>query len=112
LPSRHEGLLGNSFLNKFKVVLDSANERMTLFSLEGDPSPDRPGGYGREYWTGHFRFYYRNLAELKKLQGSVGSQWKGAERRQIDNAIRYFENQLSDLERKASLAGVPRSWRE
>ncbi len=112
LPSRQDGLLGNSFLNKFKVLLDSANERMTLLSLEGEPSPDRPGGYGREYWTGQFRFYHRNLADLKRLQGSPGSQWRGAERRQIDSAIRYFENQLSDLERKASLAGVPRSWRD
>jgi len=30
----------------------------------------------------------------------------------INDTIRYFENQLSELERKASLAGVPRSWRQ
>jgi clan AA aspartic protease (TIGR02281 family) len=50
LPSNAAGLLGNSFLNKFRVVLDSAQGKMTLFSAKGIASPDRPGGYGRDYW--------------------------------------------------------------
>lgn len=61
----YQGLLGNSFLNKFKVVIDANNAKMTLFSMQGTPSPDRPGGYGRDYWMGQFRFYHRNLEELK-----------------------------------------------
>jgi clan AA aspartic protease (TIGR02281 family) len=61
MPGSGEGLLGNSFLNKFKVVIDSMNGKMTLYPMQGTPSPDRPGGYGKDYWIGQFRFYNRNL---------------------------------------------------
>jgi len=112
MPSGQDGLLGNSFLNKFRVVLDSINSKMTLFSLMGIPSPDRPGGYSRDYWVGQFHFYNRNIEELKKLQAKYGSQGARSEANRVNNAIRYFEDQLSELERKASFAGVPRNWRE
>jgi len=112
MPSGQDGLLGNSFLNRFRVVLDSINSKMTLFSLIGIPSPDRPGGYNRDYWVGQFRFYNRNIEELKKLQAKYESQGARSEANRVNNAIRYFENQLSDLERRASFAGVPRNWIE
>jgi len=112
MPSGQDGLLGNSFLNKFKVVLDSINSKMILYSMKGTASPDRPGGYGRDYWVGQFRFYNRNLAELKKLKARYESQGSRTELNRVNNAIRYFEDQLSDLDRKASNAGVPRNWRE
>jgi clan AA aspartic protease (TIGR02281 family) len=111
MPS-YSGLLGNSFLNKFKVVIDSLNGKMTLFSMQGIPSPDRPGGYMKEYWIGQFRFYNRNLEELRRLKTNYESGGSRAELNRINNAIRYFESQLSELERKASFAGVPRNWRE
>jgi clan AA aspartic protease (TIGR02281 family) len=111
MPS-YQGLLGNSFLNKFKVVIDSINGKMTLFPMQGIPSPDRPGGYMKEYWIGQFRFYNRNLEELRRLKATYESRGSRAELNRINNAIRYFEGQLSELERKASFAGVPRNWRE
>ena len=106
------GLLGNSFLNRFKVVIDSLNEKMTLFSMQGKPSQDRPGGYGREYWEGRFRFYHRILDRLKEIKMKYEKQGFRAELNQVNNTIRYFENQLSELERQASFAGVPRNWRQ
>jgi clan AA aspartic protease (TIGR02281 family) len=112
MPSDSAGLLGNSFLNKFKVVIDSMNGKMTLHSMQGIPSPDRPGGYGREYWVGQFRFYNRNLEELKKLKAKIESKGASGELVRVNNAVRYFENQLNELERKASFAGVPRNWRQ
>jgi clan AA aspartic protease (TIGR02281 family) len=111
MPS-YQGLLGNSFLNKFKVVIDSLNGKMTLFSMQGDPSPDRPGGYSRDYWVGQFRFYHRNLEELKRLKANYEGRGARTELNRINNAMRYFESQLSELERRASFAGVPRNWRE
>lgn len=108
----YQGLLGNSFLNKFKVIIDSINAKMTLIPLKGVPSPDRPGGYDRDYWVGQFRFYHRNLDELKKLKAKYEATGSSSEVKRINNAIRFFENQLSELERKASFAGVPRHWRE
>jgi len=112
MPSGQDGLLGNSFLNKFKVVLDSVNGKMTLFPFQGTPSPDRPGGYGREYWEGRFRFYHRYLSELKRARADYEKRGARSELNRIGNAIRYFENQLNELDRKASFSGVPRHWRE
>jgi clan AA aspartic protease (TIGR02281 family) len=107
------GLLGNSFLNRFKVTIDSLNEKMTLSSMQGKPSQDRPGGYGRDYWEGRIRFYNRVLDELKKIKRNYeGRGGSSPELIRVNNAIRYFENQLSELERKASFAGVPRNWRQ
>lgn len=111
MPS-YPGLLGNSFLNKFKVVLDSLNGKMTLFSLQGIPSPERPGGYTKEYWVGQFRFYHRNLEDLKGLKAAYEQRGLRTELKRINHAIRYFEEQLNELERRASFAGVPRNWRE
>jgi len=112
MPYSSEGLLGNSFLNKFRVGIDSVNGKMTLHSMKGVPSPDRPGGYTRDYWIGQFRFYHRNLADLKMLKERYEKQGNPSELKRINNAIRYFEHQLNELERRASFAGVPRNWRE
>jgi len=112
MPSDSAGLLGNSFLNKFKVMLDSVNGKMTLYSMQGTPSPDRPGGYGRDFWVSQFRFYYRVLEELKKIKRKYEGKGSSSELNRVNNAIRYFENQLSEFERKASFAGVPRNWRQ
>ncbi len=108
----YQGLLGNSFLNKFRVTIDSLNNRMILVPMQGLSSPERPGGYGRDYWVGQFRFYLRNLDELKRLKTIYENRGLRSETARIKNAIRYFENQLNELERRASLAGVPRNWRE
>jgi clan AA aspartic protease (TIGR02281 family) len=113
LPGQEGGLLGNSFLYKFKVVLDPINGKMTLFPLQGEPSPDRPGGYGKDYWVNRFNFYHGILNWLNELKASY--ERRGTEKvnlSRIKNAIRYFENQLSELDRKASFASVPRNWRD
>ncbi|MFB3887279.1 MAG: aspartyl protease family protein [Thermodesulfobacteriota bacterium] len=112
MPSGQDGLLGNSFLNKFRVVLDAINSKMVLYSMKGISSPDRPGGYGRDYWVGQFRFYNRNIAELRRLKAKYEERGAHLEMNRLNNAIRYFENQLGELERRASFAGVPRNWRE
>jgi clan AA aspartic protease (TIGR02281 family) len=112
MPSDSAGLLGNSFLNKFKVMLDSANGKMTLYSMQGAPSPDRPGGYGRDFWVSQFRFYNRVLEELQKVKRRYEGRGSSSELIRVNNAIQYFENQLGEFERKASFAGVPRNWRE
>jgi clan AA aspartic protease (TIGR02281 family) len=115
LPSGGGGLLGNSFLNKFRVTLDSIQGKMTLVSMQGVPSPDRPGGYGRDFWVSQFRFYRGFLEMLKKLRKNYEGRGTGSaktELNRINIAIQYFENQLDEWDRKASFAGVPRNWRE
>ncbi len=115
LPGDMGGLLGNSFLHKFKVALDPINGKMTLFPMQGQPSPDRPGGYGKDYWTSRFGFYHTILERLKKLKAEYERRDLFSERGKLNrivNAIQYFDNQLNELERRASFAGVPRNWRQ
>jgi len=112
LPGQTAGLLGNSFLSKFRVVIDSGKGKMTLFRQEGKPSPDRPGGYGKEYWVGRFQYYHKILEDLKRMKATYERSELRTEGTRVNNSIRYFENQLAELDRKASFAGVPRNWRE
>ena len=112
MPGNQEGLLGNSFLNKYRVAIDTGQGRMVLHSMQGSPSPDRPGGYGRDYWVGQFRFYHQILVGLKKQKEKYETQGGTAEITRVTQSIQFFENQLGELERKASLVGVPRHWRE
>ncbi len=112
MAANADGLLGNSFLNKFRVIIDSMNGKMTLHSMRGTPSPDRPGGYARDYWVGQFRFYNGNLEQLRAQKAKLEGKGSSEELIRVNNAIRYFENQLNELERKASFAGVPRNWRQ
>ena len=113
LPGRSAGLLGNSFLSKFKVVLDSVNGKMTLYSMKGISSPDQPGEYGKDFWVSQFHLYTRALDELNRMRRRYeGSGGSSSELVRVNNAIRYFENQLIELERRASFAGVPQNWRQ
>ena len=57
-------------------------------------------------------YQWRNLEELKKLKVKVESRGGGNDLKRVTNAVDFFERQLGDLERRASLAGVPRNWRE
>jgi hypothetical protein len=114
MPSGGDGLLGNSFLNKYRVVLDSIQDKMTLLPMQGIPSPDQPGGYGKGFWVSQFRFYRNYLELLRKYKKSYEDRGTttGSDLNRVNKAIRYFENQLEEWERKASFAGVPRNWRE
>lgn len=107
-----DGLLGQSFLSRFRVVLDAAGGKMTLLSMQRSPTPDRPGGYDKDYWVSQFHFCHENLAGLKKLKAKAENQGSDSLLRRVNNTIRYFENRLEEIERKASFAGVPRNWRE
>jgi hypothetical protein len=115
LPGDTGGLLGNSFLYKFRVVLDPIHGKMTLFPLQEESSPDRPGGYGKDYWISRFNFYHTILERLNQMktrfERDLSSEAK-VKLNRFKNAIKYFENQLSELDRKASFAAVPRNWRQ
>ena len=112
MPAESKGLLGNSFLGNFRVVLDSVNSKMTLYPAQGVPSSDRPGGYDKDYWVSRFRYLHYNLEVLNKLRATYERKDARIELNRVNNAIRFFENQLNEWERKASYSGVPHNWRE
>ena len=106
------GLLGGNFLNNFRVTIDSVDEKMTLYPIQGPPSPDRPGGYGKDYWQSRFRRYHGIIGWLKELKIYYERKMDTARLARVTRSIPYFENQLSELDRRASFAGVPRNWRQ
>ncbi len=126
LPQRSEidGLLGLTFLNKFKVSVDSNRGRLILVSLKGKPSRERPGGYDRNYWTQQFQFYRNVIRQIEQSKTTMLQQLKESSDRdsrktrryerqseRLDKLIRYFKDQLSRLDRQAARAGVPMHWR-
>ncbi len=127
LPQRSEidGLLGLTFLNKFKVSVDSNRGKLILTSLKGKPSRERPGGYDRSYWSQQFRFYRNIIRQLEQSKTDIIQQLKESsikssrqihrserQSKRLDKVIKYFQDQLDRLERQAARAGVPMHWRQ
>jgi len=54
-----------------------------------------------------FRFLLSNTGRVEKNKTEIRGERIEFELTRVNNAIRYFENQLSEFERKASFAGVP-----
>jgi len=98
----------SAYFNKFSRRRGLKNE---VDSPCGD-RPDRPGGYDKDYWGSRFRYLHYNLEMLKKLKTTYESKDARIELNRVNNAIRFFGNQLSEWERKASFAVVPHNWRE
>lgn len=111
-PFATDGLLGNSFFRNFRVVFDSLTGKLTLHAIKGEPSLDRPGGYDKDGWVAHFRYYNELLEDLIQAKTKLENLGRRDELISINNQIRYFENKLDELEREASFAGVPRDWRK
>lgn len=123
LPQRSEidGLLGLTFLNKFKVSVDSSRGKLLLTSLKGKPSRERPGGYDRSYWSQQFRFYRNIIRQLEQSKTDMIQQVKKLgikshryerQSKRLDKVIKYFQGQLNRLKRQAAHAGVPMHWRQ
>jgi clan AA aspartic protease (TIGR02281 family) len=98
------GLLGMSFLDNFSVTISARDESMTLTALGNVPGVETYGGHPKDWWTRKFRFYRRLVDDLKAQLTQQPSS-------QIEKTLRYFQIELDTLERKASHAAVPRSWR-
>lgn len=118
--SEIDGLLGLTFLNEFKVSVDSNRGKLILTSLKGKPSRERPGGYDRSYWSQRFRFYRNIIRQLEQSKANMIQQVKelgieshrfGGQSERLDKAIKYFQDQLKRLKRQAANAGVPMHWR-
>jgi len=118
--SEIDGLLGLTFLNKFKVSVDSNRGKLILTSLKGEPSRERPGGYDRSYWSQRFRFYRNIIRQLEQSKTDMIQQVKESgikshrcerQSKKLDKAIKYFQDQLDRLKRQAANTGVPMHWR-
>lgn len=98
------GLLGMSFLDGFAVTINSAERRLTLTSMDGVANAEVYGGRSKSWWIRKFRFYRRQIAELQATMRYRATP-------EFRQTLRYFQNELVALERRATLAAVPREWR-
>jgi clan AA aspartic protease (TIGR02281 family) len=98
------GLLGMSFLDHFQVTVNAAAGVMILTTASGRPGEERYGGHPESWWRWKFRFYRRQIAQLKEYLATRPSD-------KFVRTLQYFQDELADLDHKASLAAVPRNWR-
>jgi clan AA aspartic protease (TIGR02281 family) len=98
------GLLGMSFLDQFQVTMDTAAGVMVLTTAAGRQGEELYGGYPESWWRRKFRFYRQQIAQIKGYLATRSSD-------EFVRTLRYFQDELADLDHKASLASVPRNWR-
>lgn len=100
-----DGLLGMSFLDSFLVTISTSTERLVLTPLADEAEPEVYGGRPKDWWVRKFRFYRTQIDSLRNyLDGRSAPQ--------VERTLRYLRIELDALDRQASLAGVPRRWRD
>jgi hypothetical protein len=82
-----------------------SNARLILTPLIENVDAELYGGHPKDWWSRKFRFY---RAQIDSLRGYLGGRYAP----EIERTIRYFRVELEALERQASQAGVPHSWRD
>lgn len=100
-----DGLLGMSFLGSFLVTISTSTERLVLTPLVDAAEPDIYGGHPKDWWVRKFRFYRTQIDSLRNYLG-------GRYAPEVERTLRYLRTELDALDRQASLAGVPRRWRD
>ena len=100
-----DGLLGMSFLDNFLVTISTSDERLILTPLTESVDAELYDGHPKDWWIRKFHFY---RTQIESLKGYVGSRYA----LEVERTLRYFRAELETLERQASLAGVPRRWRD
>ncbi len=103
-PGREQGLLGMSFLDHFNVTIHSLQETMSLKPLDQVAGTPLYGGKPQSWWRRKFRFYRRQMSLVDTYLAKRSSS-------QLEQSRRYLQSELATLERRASLASVPRDWR-
>jgi clan AA aspartic protease (TIGR02281 family) len=99
------GLLGGAFFNNFVYEVDAAESVITLRTNEGVR-----GGLSEAQWRERFR---TTRAEVDRLETYLGGLDPHSSRRgELERNLRGLRDTLEALHREASVAGVPRSWRE
>jgi clan AA aspartic protease (TIGR02281 family) len=100
-----DGLLGMSFLDNFLVTISTSDARLLLTPLTDSIDAEVYGGHPKDWWIRKFRFYRTQIESLKGYS-------TGRYALEMERTLRYFRAELEALEHQASLAGVPRRWRD
>jgi len=100
---RNRGLLGMDFLSEFRMDINNAQKRITLAH-----QPGRHEGRSPQWWQQRFRFLHNRKKQLEHLR-SITKSTPG--RKLADSQLQEIEKKISELETRASHAGVPREFR-
>jgi len=113
-----DGLLGMSFLGEFVYQLDGPGGQLSLKSARG---PDTRGGGDKGWWLTHYSHYVEIIHHFTAYKKSLDTgatlddpelkRATGFTRDDVGKIIAYYTRLLNSLDRRASSAGVPMSWR-
>ena len=114
-PKARNGILGLSFLDHFIVKLDPGDGTLTFIPRPQKDPPETYGGHSRRWWQKQFAFYRRVISgyarAVERLKAASTPETYRELKARMDLSIRYFENELRELEHQAALYGVPLEWR-
>lgn len=103
-PLKDTGLLGADFLLDYKVNIKYAENQVIL-----EPQQRAYGGHSFEWWQKKFRLFYavkRRYEALRSNRGAAGLN------EVAEKQLRAVERKISELEARASQAGIPREFRQ
>ena len=99
-----DGLLGMSFLDNFAVTIRTAEQAMILTDTTTAPGAVLYEGRSKEWWQRKFRFYRRQIEEIRAYMTVQTAP-------HFERTLRYLQQELAALERRATLASLPKHWR-
>ena len=102
-PVKDAGLLGADFLADYKVNIQYAENQVTFEA--GDRSY---GGHTFEWWQKKFRMFHAIKRKYENIRDTRGA----ASTDLIAKQLAAVDRKLSELEGRASQAGIPREFRQ
>jgi predicted aspartyl protease len=97
------GLLGADFLLEYRLDIQYAKDQVVLEPQEGPY-----GGHSFEWWQKRFRRYANHKRELEAGRSKAAND---PARDLLDRQLGILEDKISDLESRASQAGIPQEFR-
>ncbi|OGW62937.1 MAG: hypothetical protein A2V83_01975, partial [Nitrospirae bacterium RBG_16_64_22] len=115
-PDRRNGILGMSFLDNFRVTVDSERSQLILEPRSGLDSRDARGGHSRRWWQSQFRSVKNSIDHAERQLTRMKERTRAEDyqdlKKRLEITVDFFRRELSDLESKASHASVPQEWRK
>jgi hypothetical protein len=112
LDTMQEGLLGMPFFNHFRVSTDPLAGTITLEEIDASAaSEDVIGGLNERAWRGKFAQRRAALEAVRKKLAELPREYVTI-RERLEKEEAQAEQQLEDLETKATRENVPQSWRD
>ena len=117
---RADGLLGMSYLERFRTTMGA--RELTLTPIDKNDTK-KPGGHGQAWWTLRFAKTRQRLAisaqgvkraraHDKAIADEIGTDGSGITMEKLVERIRvFYEEELEQLTNEAGRHGVPRAWR-